>query len=198
MGRPKLLLPLGSSTVIAHFLDAVAISEISQTVIVMRRGDTNLQQELNRLVSARDHKVAVVRPEVDPPEMRASLAYAFKHLAREWRPERFDACLISPADHPTLDRDLIAMLARKWQQTQASVLIPSYRGRRGHPVLISWELATRLGEIPEGQGLNWLVRQSPAQEVPVDSAEILADLDTPEDYAALQQRWGQSGDRTLP
>ena len=198
MGQPKLLLPLGGETVIAHFLWALAVPEIAETVIVIRRDDALLKEAVEQISSRSDAKVTVIQPEIDPPEMRASVAHALVHLARSQNPGATDAWLLSPADHPALDRDLIVSLARRWQTVQEPVLTPVHAGRRGHPVLLSWELAEKIDSIPQGEGLNWLVRASPVAEFSVACPGVFADLDTPADYAEFLRQWENSASRRVP
>ena len=68
--------------------------------------------------------------------------------------------------------------------------MPVFAGRRGHPTIFPWSLATHVPDIPVGCGLNWLVHNGgvPVQEIPVDDDSIHFDLDTPEDYARLLTR----------
>ena len=70
-------------------------------------------------------------------------------------------------------------------------MVPTFHGRRGHPALLSWEHVARIRKLPADQGLNAYLRQhvDVTLEVPVDFADILTDLDTPEDYEQLRRRW---------
>jgi CTP:molybdopterin cytidylyltransferase MocA len=58
-------------------------------------------------------------------------------------------------------------------------------------VLLSWRLVPGLRAHPDGQGINTYLRHHTAEtlEVPVESADILLDLDTPEDYERLLRTW---------
>ena len=71
-----------------------------------------------------------------------------------------------------------------------SVIVPTYQGQRGHPVLIGWSHVAGIRRGPEGMGLNLYLRQHAAQTllVPVAEPSILWDLDTPEDYQRLLDR----------
>ncbi len=67
------------------------------------------------------------------------------------------------------------------------VLIPTFHGRRGHPVLFAGALRPALSKLDGDQGARGLIHGlGPAvQEVPVQSPGILVDCDTPEEYAAV-------------
>src|SRR5260370_3045670 len=74
MGRPKLLLPLGASTVIARMLAVLARPEIEATLVVVRPGD----EPLRAAVAACG--AIPLQPAVPPPEMRDSVEYALRHI----------------------------------------------------------------------------------------------------------------------
>ena len=64
------------------------------------------------------------------------------------------------------------------------IVVPTYAGRRGHPVLLA---ATYRDEIMTGYdqvGLRGLfaAHADDVQELPVSASEALSDMDYPEDY----------------
>ena len=65
------------------------------------------------------------------------------------------------------------------------ILIASYQGKRGHPVLFSSQVYGEILAAPLDQGAKVVVRKDPARvrEIPLEDPGILADIDTPEDYA---------------
>jgi molybdenum cofactor cytidylyltransferase len=100
--------------------------------------------------------------------------------------------LLLPADHPALDAAVVRRLLEARAQAQHTIVLPAFEGKRGHPALIDWGHVAAVRALPPGQGLNVYFRQQQGQtlEVPVASADVLSDLDTPEDYARLRERWG--------
>lgn len=185
MGRPKLTLELGGRSVIARLLDALNHPAITATVVVYRRSDESLHAELQTF------DVIAVQPAQDPPDMRSSVEHGVAELNRCFSPKPDDAWLLIPADHPVLDADVVSELISAWSVSDADVMVPVCNGRRGHPAFFRWSLTSRLADIPADQGLNWLLKSGDVtvREEPVDSDAILLDLDTPKDYASLQQRF---------
>ena len=57
------------------------------------------------------------------------------------------------------------------------------------PAWKPYSLAAQVEQLPHDVGINTLLRSSPAlvTEWPTDRESVLADLDTPEDYARWQQ-----------
>ena len=67
----------------------------------------------------------------------------------------------------------------------SGITVPSHDGRRGHPVILDGALLPELREVDEAtQGLRSVIARHAADvhEIPFDSATVLLDLNTPEDY----------------
>jgi molybdenum cofactor cytidylyltransferase len=192
MGRPKLLLPLGGRTVLGRLLEALEHPAVAARVVVVRADDEALAAEAKSL------NATLVRPPVAPPDMRTSVQHALDHIASAYQPSPRDAWMLVPGDHPVLDGGVIADLIGRWRETNASILIPTHAGRRGHPTLFRWPLAEQVASIPAGCGLNWLVQRHAGSvvEVAVTNPGVLTDLDTPADYEALC-REGDGMNRSL-
>jgi molybdenum cofactor cytidylyltransferase len=183
MGRPKLLLPLGPRRVIEHVLAALAQSQIDETVVVLPPGDTELASAVR---SHRAHAVSLAQPTAD---MRASIVHGLDYAEQTWTDRQLDGFLVAPADHPTISSRVVDQLVARWYESDRSIFIPTYNGRRGHPVLLTWRHAQQLRDLQHG-GLNRLVAENAAhvEECPCDEPTVLDDLDTPGDYERLLRR----------
>lgn len=182
MGRPKLLLPLGSGTVIGRLLEVLASAEIAGTFVVVRPDD----RALRSAVEAAGATPLV--PEIAPDEMRQSVEIALRHIQNIYRPGPDEGWLLSPADHPLLDPAVLARIIAAWRRSPEKIVIPVYAGKRGHPVIFPFRLAGEVFSLGSDEGLNQLVRRHAAEveELSVDSASVLTDLDTPQDYERLR------------
>jgi molybdenum cofactor cytidylyltransferase len=96
-----------------------------------------------------------------------------------------EAAIVNLVDHPLVTAETIQALIAAFRRTPTPILIASYRGRRGHPVLFSSGVYGELLAAPLDQGAKAVVRKDPTRvrEIPLDDPGILADIDTPEDYA---------------
>lgn len=199
MGRPKLLLPWGSKTVIEHVLGTWRASRVDQIVMVVHPDDASLA-EIGRRCGA-----TVVRPDRPPAEMKASVCIALAHIEREFGPDHSDGWLMAPADMPTLERDTIDRLLEAYRASldvpsrdrpivgapsvvPPTIWVPSANGRRGHPVLFPWSLAPEVSRLGAGDGLNALLARHPVRTIEVTAEAIPQDLDTPDDYGRLRPR----------
>jgi CTP:molybdopterin cytidylyltransferase MocA len=186
MGQPKLALPLGGRPVLAHVIAAFRQAGVEQVLVVV----TPRAPELVPIAESAGAAVLVLA--ADTPSMRETIEVGLTWLEQRFTPQHDHAWLLSPADHPTLEPDVIRQLDQARQaHPQYSIFLPSWEGRRGHPALIAWRHVAGMRQHPREEGFNRYFRLQAQHtlEVTVNSPNILCDLDTPEDYAQLQARW---------
>jgi molybdenum cofactor cytidylyltransferase len=184
MGRPKLALPLGDRTVLERVVAALREAGVEHVLVVV---GPHVPQLAPLAARAGAHVLQLAE---QTPEMRATVEAGLRWLEERFRPRPDDRWLLVPADHPTLDPLVVrTLLRRRAAAPDRSIVVPMHEGRRGHPTLIDWKHVAGMRALPAGQGLNAYLRQHAAEtlEVPVGSADILSDLDTPEDYERLRQ-----------
>jgi molybdenum cofactor cytidylyltransferase len=75
-------------------------------------------------------------------------------------------------------------LIGEYRRSGKGILIPTYRGKRGHPVLIGKKYAQVIDTLVPDRGLHTLYDLYPEdiQEVDVAAPGILRDIDTLQDY----------------
>ncbi|MBL8797452.1 MAG: nucleotidyltransferase family protein [Planctomycetia bacterium] len=186
MGRPKLALPLGDATVLEQVIRTLRRAEVATVLVVLGPHVA----ELSGLAIAAGAEVSVLP--VATPDMRATIEHGLHWLEQHHQPQPDDDWLLVPADHPTLSVEVVRTLrAARECHAERSIFIPTFEGRRGHPALVAWRHVAGMRQLPIGLGLNVFFRQQTevTLEVPVASAAVLADLDTPEDYERLLHDW---------
>lgn len=173
MGTQKLLLPFGDSTLIGHVVDELLRSVVDQVYVVVGHQRQRIMAELSgRPVSI------VTNPDCDRG-MLSSVRCGIGAL-----PAQCEAILVALGDQPAITAELVDAMAESFARVQQRILVPVYRGRRGHPLLFS---ADYRGEILTGHddlGLRGLLRAhgDDVFELPVSTAGVLSDVDYPEDY----------------
>jgi molybdenum cofactor cytidylyltransferase len=183
MGAAKLLLPWGDGTVIEAVIAAWRNSGVGDVIAVVSAEDDRLA-ELCRTAGAH-----VVAPPVPPPEMKDSLQAAIAFAERLNDPGSLPDCfLVAPADMPWLESATIDRLLAAFAESPAEIIVPTHAGRRGHPIVVPWPLAAEVMTLADGESLKTLVERHPARTIECN-VSILGDLDTPEDYQAVRQRW---------
>jgi molybdenum cofactor cytidylyltransferase len=179
MGRPKLVLPWGETTVIGRVVRVLAAAGLEEMWIVT--GGSRLEVEAALAAEAVAGLRTVFNPAYAGGEMAASLKAGLAAL-----PGGVDAALVVLGDQPQIRPEVAAAVVAAYQGSRAALVVPSYRMRRGHPWLIDrslWGLVRGLGP---GQSPRDLLNEHAAsiRYLPVDTPSVLLDLDTPEDYQA--------------
>ena len=100
---------------------------------------------------------------------------------------RWDGLCMALVDVPRLSRRTVEALLAMRAGTRAAVVLPTYEGRRGHPVLFGRELWVALLEARAEEGPRAVVRAYSEElaEVTVDDPWILRDADTPDEHRRL-------------
>lgn len=103
-----------------------------------------------------------------------------------------DAVMIALVDQPMIKSDLINKLIAAFHEGSKGIVIPTYKGKPGHPILVGAGYVDDimlLDENAEG-GLRAFIadHRNDCLEVPVETSSILEDIDTPDDYERLSQQ----------
>lgn len=186
MARPKLALPLGDRTILERVVAVVRAGGVQEVLVVVGPATAFLQPLAERAGAA----VHVLPAETS--DMRGTIEAGLAWLDAKHHPQADDAWLLLPADHPTLEPAVIrALLGAAEDHPGHSIIVPSHDGQRGHPTLLRWRHVAGLGALPAGRGLNAYIRSHTEEtlELPWPSAEVLVDLDTPQDYDGLLKRY---------
>jgi molybdenum cofactor cytidylyltransferase len=180
MGRPKAGLRFDGKTFFARVLEGLTAASLDPIVVVVGAHRAALTGALG------SPDVIVNR---DPARGQiSSLRLALRHLSAPGGAA--SGAVIALVDHPLVAGSTVAALVRAAQAADQPILVPTYRGRRGHPVVFMRAVWDELLATPDERGARAVVRRDPGRvcEVPVDDAGILVDVDTPADMAALLAR----------
>jgi molybdenum cofactor cytidylyltransferase len=91
--------------------------------------------------------------------------------------------LLEPAD--------IDLLIATFQECRrGSVLVPTYQGRRGNPVVIDYGHREAILSSGRKLGCRWFIDENPdlVETIEMDNDHVVFDIDTPEDYGRLVER----------
>jgi len=90
----------------------------------------------------------------------------------------------APADLPFLDPKLLSRLTAEFGRCGRRYLIPTFGGRGGHPAFVRDPAAFLAPELQGGARTVWREAGADLVRLEVETADILFDVDTPEDLAA--------------
>ena len=186
MGTQKLLLPFAGSTMIGHIVSRVVHSPVQHTVIVLGRGAASVS------AAVREFDVAVVTNDDPDGDMLSSIRCGLRAL-----PPECDAILVVLGDQPSVTVDLITRLIDAYAGGQARIVVPTYQGRRGHPILLAAAFREEVLGRHDGVGLLGLLDSHAGDvlEVPVTNDGVVSDVDVPEDYRRAVAKFAPDGRR---
>jgi molybdenum cofactor cytidylyltransferase len=176
MGRPKALLEAGERTFIRTILNALRDGGIPEAVVVVRPGQPLVIQE----VEASGFGRAVVNPRADEGQLSSLLA----GLEAVDRPG-VAAVLVTLVDVPIIRAATIRVLLARAAASESPILRAVHGGVHGHPVIFKRRLFDALRTADPAVGAKAVVRAAGVEDVEVDDAGVVEDVDTPADYARL-------------
>jgi CTP:molybdopterin cytidylyltransferase MocA len=180
MGQPKAGLRFEDKTFFVHVLEGLTTAALDPIVVVVGAQGAALTGEL----ASSD---VIVNPDPARGQL-SSLNLALRHLAATRG--SVHGVVVALVDHPLVAHATVAALVRAAQTAAQPILVPTYGGRRGHPVVFMRDVWDELLATPDRLGARAVVRRDPGRvcDVPVDDAGILVDIDTPADMQALLAR----------
>ena len=173
MGEPKLLLPFGQRTIIETVVDHVIQSKTDRGLIVVGHNEEKIRKKI------RDLPIKIVVNPAYRQGMLSSVQRGFASL-----PEDARAALIVLGDQPSIPVSVIDRIVDARNKTLKGIVIPVYKKRRGHPILIVMKYREEVMHLDPETGLRGLVHDHAEDvlEVEVDNPAVLKDIDTAEDY----------------
>jgi molybdenum cofactor cytidylyltransferase len=175
MGAFKPLLPFGNKTVIECCIDYLREGGVEEILVVLGHRADDIRQQVSGVKFA-------LNPDPDSP-MGASIAAGVREL-----PATAAATLIALVDHPAVPPRVVSTLLESWE-SGARLVIPTWQGRGGHPVLVDLSFKPELLNLSEGGGLRALfdAHRNEVTRVPVASPFVARDMDTWDDYTSLHK-----------
>jgi molybdenum cofactor cytidylyltransferase len=182
MGTPKQLLPWGNTTVLQRVVD---IAEASRLEIVRLILGCRADEIASRItVSSKTHILV-------NQDFRDGMSSSIKCGIKNTPPDA-EAFMLLLGDQPLIDTHVIDTLIDAYRVGRHGITIPVYNGRRGHPVIFDSRYRVELLSISD-QGAREVVNRHTEDifEARMDSPNILADIDTLQDYQEAKKQAGE-------
>ncbi|MDF2533379.1 MAG: metal dependent phosphohydrolase [Clostridia bacterium] len=174
MGELKPLLPLGNKTVIEKVVEAFQTAGIESVKIVVGYQASRIVSILEKL------NVDILYNHEFDKGMFSSVQLGVKSL----KYDDAKAFFITPADYALIKSETIKNLGEAYFNCKSNIIYPCYNGKRGHPPIISSELANEILRYDGQGGLRGLLikQEKSAVNIEVDDEFVVRDMDTKEDY----------------
>jgi molybdenum cofactor cytidylyltransferase len=172
MGRPKALLPYREGTFLEHLIQVTRHPRIGITRVVLGAGAENIQK-----IAKLDSSLVVLNPDWELGQLSSICAGVRSLEAIET-----DGIVLCPVDHPLVSARLVSELVDRFYEEKKAIVLPTYKGKRGHPVIFSSGLFGELLAAPTEMGARAVVWAHSADvlEVPTDEEGVILNLNDPD------------------
>lgn len=180
MGQPKALVP---------FPDILIQEEAGRTP-----APTAQKTFLEHLIEVTRHpRTGALRVKLDEgalvfnPDWRRGQLSSLQAAIETLPAGKTEGILICLVDHPLISAALVASLIKTFDRDKNRIVIPAYKGRRGHPVIFPGALFEELLAASPEVGARTVVHAhaSDVVEVPVQEEGVLLNLNDPESLAQI-------------
>ncbi len=169
MGSPKALLAWRGTTLLAYTVGQLRAAGVDHLVVVLGLAHEQIRQQVPELHGA------TVALNLDEASGRSGSI----RIGASALPDEVGRVLVQSVDQPCSAAVLKALYA-----ADATVAVPTFEGRRGHPVCFSGSVLSELRQVSEEtEGLRAVVRRHPVTMVAVTDAWVTWNLNDPQTYA---------------
>ncbi len=179
MGSPKALLSYRGKTFVEHLLEVTRHPRVGIRRVVLGAGAQAICDELNL-----EAKMIVLNP--DWPKGQLSSIHA---ALRSLPPDSTGGIILCPVDHPIISAALVSQLIEKFDSSGEAIVLPAFRGRRGHPAIFRARLYPELLDASLDVGARQVVwaRSADVAEVETDEEGVILNLNDPEAMRKVQE-----------
>jgi len=177
MGRPKLLLPWGDTTILGHLIAQWTNLGAAQIAVVCQPNDTPLHAELDRLQFPAAHRI----PNPDPDRgMFSSIQCAASWPG--WLPQ-VDSLALALGDQPHLSAATLNEILAFARAHQEKICQPARAGHGRHPLFLPISIFQQITAAKVETLKQFLAAHSSSlQLLELSDSALDLDLDRPEDY----------------
>jgi len=173
----KLLYSVRGKPLITYTIESALDSNADEVVVVLG----NRAEEIAKVIAKYDI-ILIFNPEYDK-----GMSYSVKRGVRavyKWA----EAVIIHPADVAFVPPRVFNQVINEYRKTSYPIVVASYKGERGHPILFSRHLFDEILSISEESfGLKAVTRKYKEKTLVVETGvkEVTVDIDTIDDLKKL-------------
>lgn len=178
MEKVKQLLPFRGTTILGQVVGNALGSSLQEVIVVLGYAFQDIQKVVDF-----GHAGIVINMDYISGQS-TSLKVGLEAISVESA-----AAIFILGDQPLVGPNVINALVKCYRQQSAPIIIPTYQGRRGNPVLIDRAVFPRLESLEGDVGARVLFDEytHELREIEMSDEYIAFDVDTPDDYALLQE-----------
>jgi molybdenum cofactor cytidylyltransferase len=173
MGSPKMLLQFNGRPMIENVINNVSGSKAGKIIVVLGAYFDELKLHMQRLNISYCYNSNYMRG------MLSSVQCGVENL-----PSGYKAALVFQGDQPLIPPATIDSVIDNYFLTGRGIVVPVFKDRRGHPLLVDRKYLGEIERLQPEEGLHSLLDKFADDVLEVETGEpgILRDFDTYDDY----------------
>jgi molybdenum cofactor cytidylyltransferase len=182
MGANKLLMEDGGKPIVARVVEQAREAGLAEIIVVTGHQEAEVRAALA------GHGVRFVPCPDYADGLSASLRCGLRALSAD-----IDAALVLLGDMPRVGTNLLRRMIAGFNPTEGrAIIVPSFQGKRGNPVLWDRRFFAEMTALAGDVGARHLIGEHAelVTEIEAEDAGIFLDIDTPEAYRALSTEPG--------
>jgi CTP:molybdopterin cytidylyltransferase MocA len=172
---PISMLPFGDTTVLGRTLRAYLEAKVSEIIVVLGYRGEEIRASLGDV----GNKVSIVQAPTDDEPYAGLLRLGVERISTSAK-----AFAIGRGDQPLLSPELLEELSTAYAATKGKILVPTWQGSVGHPVLFDAALAGDFRRL-EPPAETWDIIRAHAEHAEdreVQYAAVVQGIEDREDY----------------
>ena len=177
MGSPKALLPYQGRTFLEHLLEVTRHPRLG----------------VRRVITGASHAEIVRRIPLPAEEVVLNRRWQKGQLSsiraaiESLRSVETEGMLVALVDHPLITRAVVDALLAAFDRSPRSIVLPTWQGRRGHPVIFPARLYSELYAASDDVGARAVVwaHKNEVVEVPCEEEGVVLDIDDRDTFDKL-------------
>lgn len=177
MGSPKALLPYQGRTFLEHLLEVTEHPRVGVRRVVTGASHAEI---VRRVPLPSD--IVVMNRSWQKGQL-SSIRAAIESL----RSFETEGMMVALVDHPLITKAVVEALIAAFDRSPHSIVLPTWQGRRGHPVIFPMRLYSELYQASDDIGARAVVwaHKNDVVEVPVDEEGVVLNIDDRATYDKL-------------
>lgn len=180
----KLALPIDGVPLLRRTVKALLQAQLREVIVVVGHE----QHSVRKLLAGMP--VRIVSNERYPEGQMSSVYCGMEALH-----EPCEGVMVCLSDQPLLEsRDINTLVDTFQNIPSCSVLVPTYHGQRGNPIILASQHRSDILNGERNLGCKRFIEKNPdlVTTVEFENDHVVFDLDIPDDYARLQLRFARN------